>query len=42
MISHPDHTKRGISMDMHEGKYVWMVKIGEKDSLLFQNRQENL
>ena len=30
MISHSDHTKRGISMDIHEGKYAWMVKIGEK------------
>ena len=23
-------------MDMHEGKYVWMVKIGEKGQLLFK------
>ena len=29
MIIHTNHTG-GIDMNIHEGKYAWMVKIGEK------------
>ncbi len=29
MIVHTNHTG-GIDMNIHEGKYAWIVKIGEK------------
>jgi AbrB family looped-hinge helix DNA binding protein len=29
MIIHTNHTKEGI-MNIRDGKYAWMVKIGEK------------
>ena len=29
MIIHTNHTG-GINMNIHKGKYAWMVKIGEK------------
>ena len=30
MIVHTDHTFGGAIMNIHKGKYAWMVKIGEK------------
>ena len=30
MIIHTNHTEGDVAMDIREGKYAWMVKIGEK------------
>ena len=30
MIIHTNYTKGDVDMNIHEGKYAWMVKIGEK------------
>ena len=30
MINHTNYTKEVTYMNVHEGKYAWMVKIGEK------------
>jgi len=30
MIIHTNHTQGGKKMEVPEGKYAWMVKIGEK------------
>lgn len=30
MIIHTNHTLGGIDMNINNGKYAWMVKIGEK------------
>ena len=30
MIIHTNHTKGDIDMNIHEDKFAWMVKIGEK------------
>ena len=30
MIIHTNHTKGESDMNIHDGKFAWMVKIGEK------------
>lgn len=30
MIIHTNHTEGELDMNIHDGKYAWMVKIGEK------------
>ena len=42
MINHTNHTIRGITMDIHEGKYAWMVKIGEKGQFVIPKQAREL
>ena len=42
MINHTNHTIRGVTMDIHEGKYAWMVKIGEKGQFVIPKQAREL
>lgn len=41
MIIHTNHTG-GIDMNIHEGKYAWMVKIGEKGQFVIPKQAREL
>ena len=42
MINHTNHTFGGLNMDIHEGKYAWMVKIGEKGQFVIPKQAREL
>ncbi len=42
MISHTNHTKGAGNMDIKEGKYAWMVKIGEKGQFVIPKQAREL
>mgnify|MGYP003463877016 CR=1 FL=1 len=41
MIIHTNHTG-GIDMNIHDGKYAWMVKIGEKGQFVIPKEAREL
>lgn len=42
MIIHTNHTKGGLKMNIHAGKYAWMVKIGEKGQFVIPKEAREL
>jgi len=42
MIIHTNHTVEGTDMDIHKGKYAWMVKIGEKGQFVIPKQAREL
>ena len=42
MINHTNHTKGDANMDIHDGKYAWMVKIGEKGQFVIPKQAREL
>lgn len=42
MIVHTNHTKGDKYMNIHEGKYAWMVKIGEKGQFVIPKEAREL
>ena len=42
MINHTNHTKGVLNMNIHEGKYAWMVKIGEKGQFVIPKEAREL
>ena len=42
MIIHTNHTLGGKMMNLHEGKYAWMVKIGEKGQFVIPKEARDL
>ena len=42
MIIHTNHTKGDANMNIHEGKYAWMVKIGEKGQFVIPKEAREL
>ncbi len=42
MIIHTNHTKGEIIMNIPEGKYAWMVKIGEKGQFVIPKEAREL
>lgn len=42
MIVHTNHTKGDKNMNIYEGKYAWMVKIGEKGQFVIPKEAREL
>ena len=42
MINHTNYTLGGEVMNIHEGKYAWMVKIGEKGQFVIPKEARDL
>ena len=42
MIIHTNHTKGEANMNVHDGKYAWMVKIGEKGQFVIPKQAREL
>ena len=42
MIINTNHTKGGAYMNIHDGKYAWMVKIGEKGQFVIPKQAREL
>ena len=42
MIIHTNHTKGAEDMNVHDGKYAWMVKIGEKGQFVIPKEAREL
>ena len=41
MINHTNHT-RGVKMNIRDGKYAWMVKIGEKGQFVIPKEARDM
>ena len=41
MINHTNHT-RGVNMNIQDGKYAWMIKIGEKGQFVIPKEAREL
>jgi len=42
MIIHTNHTIGDVNMNIREGKYAWMVKIGEKGQFVIPKEARNM
>ena len=42
MINHTNHTKGDADMNIPEGKFAWMVKIGEKGQFVIPKEAREL
>ena len=42
MIIHTNHTRGDVDMNIHGGKYAWMVKIGEKGQFVIPKEAREL
>lgn len=42
MINHTNHTYGVRTMNVHDGKYAWMVKIGEKGQFVIPKEARDL
>ena len=42
MINHTNHTKGDANMNIHDDKYAWMVKIGEKGQFVIPKEAREL
>ena len=42
MIVHTNHTKGELAVNINEGKYAWMIKIGEKGQFVIPKEAREL